>query len=105
LLSLLFGGALKNWGEPLNRSRSEDQQKSTRARIRRGTACNYLIFCKKYLIKKIMSRMSSKNIGVPYPAEKEIIVIALVLLPFSSMVWGTFSVDKIYFIKYKPFLL
>jgi len=52
-----------------------------------------------------MSRMSSKNIGVPYPAEKEIIVIALVLLPFSSMVWGTFSVDKIYFIKYKPFLL
>ena len=41
-----------------------------------------------------MSRMSYKNIGVPYPAEKEIIVIALVLLPFHQWFGGLFLLTK-----------
>jgi len=57
-----FGFGVKNSGELLNRSRGEDQQKSTRAQIAWETACNYLTFCKKYLIKHILSRMSFGNI-------------------------------------------
>jgi hypothetical protein len=73
-----------------------------RARIARETACNYLIFCKKYLIKKIMSRMSYKNIGSVWSWEMEIIATDLVLLPAPSIGQWRFPVDKIYFIKYKP---